>query len=351
MIKEALDGYARSPAMKKVFVMDRTQTVGASEIGQCARRMYYLKNFTDPAINMDPGHLDGWGARVRGSVMEEKFWVPAMRRRYRKNFVLGGARQLTVQDRYLSATPDGFLINQPRDALRSFGIEDIGPSQCIYVEGKTIDPRVNLVKEKEEHAFQVQTGMGLFRQKTIYKPDYAVISYIDASFWDDVDEWVIKFDKRVYDAGHERAVRIKTAGAPTELKPEGWIAGGKECEYCPFTRACGIVRRSVPEAELAADPQFKAEILDLCKEHQELDAKKTEAERALNEKKDEIKNRLREKSVRKLPGVVTWYPVKGKKSYDNAAIKQAAADAGIDVEQYCTTGEPTDALRVTVAAD
>jgi len=349
IIKATLEQYATSSAMQKTFLMDRQRTVGASEIGSCARRLGWTKNEKLMAqVQRDPDHVDGWGARIRGSVMEDRFWVPALKRRFRNKLIIAGKDQRTIQDRYLSATGDGMLIDMPRDFLAPMGVPDIGPSKCVYLECKSIDPRVNLTQEKQEHMFQVQTGMGLWRELSNYKPDYALISYMDASFWDDVDEFVLKFDPEIYKAAHDRAVKIKTADHASELKPEGWIAGGKECEWCPFTKACGITRRSLPEQELAADPQFVAEIKDLCTEHEIINDRIKNLTAELNEKKDQIKNRLREKSVRKLPGVVSWSPVKGRTNVDMPAFKAAALAAGISTADFETTGEPTDMLRVTL---
>lgn len=349
IISQTLDMFARSKAMEKTFLMDRQRTIGASEIGSCARKLGWTKN--DKLIRTaqrDPDHSDNWGARVRGTIMEDKFWVPALKKRFRKKLMLAGDRQTTIHDRYLSVTSDGLLTDLPSDFLAEYGVPDIGPSRCVYVECKTIDPRVNLTQEKQEHTLQVQVGLGLYRDLTRYKPEYALISYIDASFWDDVDEFVIKFDADTYRTMHERAVKIKTADTPAELKPEGWIAGGKECEWCPFTRACGITRRSVPERELAADPQFLAEITDMCKEHELVNDEIKELTKRLNDMKDQIKNRLREKSVRRLPGVVTWSPIKGSKSTKVNELKEAARAAGVDVSLYENEGEPSDRLQVTL---
>jgi len=345
MIKEILDGYAKSPAMETVFLMDRQRTIGASEIGQCARRMFYVKTANLP----DPDYMDNWGAKVRGKVIEQSFWLPAMRRRFRKKLLVAGKKQTTVHDRYLSATPDGLLVDLEPDFLAEFGIPDIGPSRSVLVECKSIDPRVNLGHAKAEHILQVQTGLGLIRELTRHKPDYALVSYVDASFWDDVDEFPVRFDENTYARMHDRAVKIKTAAAATDLKPEGWIAGGKECEYCPFARPCGIERRSLPEVEAAADPQFAAEITDMCRAHEATARQIKTLEANLNEQKDAIKSRLRAKNVRRLPKIVTWYPVKGRDQVDMTAFKAAAYDAGVDAADYTTAGEPTDALRVTLS--
>jgi hypothetical protein len=343
IIKSALDGYARSPAMERAFLIERSRTIGASEIGQCSRRIGWNKSTTPPERDEDPERWDRWGARMRGTIMEDKFWVQAMKRRFRKKLLLSGKNQRTVHDRHLSATLDGLLVDVPRDILAPIGIPDIGESRCILVECKTIDPRVNLTEVKYENMLQTQAGMGLIRELTRYKPEYALVSYMDASFWDEVDEFGVKFDPALYQTMHDRAVKIKTSN-PAELKAEGWIAGGKECEHCPWTRACGIVRRSLPEEELAADPQFVAEMRDLCREHEALNSTLKSVQVQVNEKKEEIKTRLREKSVRKLPGIVSWSPVKGRTSLD----KEAVAAAGIDLTPYEKTGEPGDQLRVTI---
>lgn len=348
IIKQTLDMYAKSKAMEKTFLLDRSRTIGASEIGQCSRRMWFQKVAPAGAHPRDPDHQDGWGARVRGNVMEDRFWVPALKKRFRSKLLLAGRGQQSIHDKYLSVTADGLLVDMPRDFLAPYGVEDIGPGRCVYVECKTIDPRVNLQKEKEEHELQVQTGLGLYRDLTNYKPLYALISYIDASFWDDVDEFVVKFNADTYRTMHDRAKQIKTATNPAELRPEGWIAGGKECEYCPFTRACGVLRRSIPEREIAADPQFRAEMEDMCREHDHIRRQIDDLTVKLNTKKDDIKNRLREKGVRKIEGVVNWFPVKARKSIKTTGLVEAAVAAGVDVTPFETIGEPSDQLRVTL---
>ena len=140
--------------------------------------------------------------------------------------------------------------------------------ECVTVECKTIDPRANLTEAKPENVFQTHVQMGLIRDTTKYKPTHSVLSYTDASFWSDVKEFVIEFDPGIYAAAHQRAEKIMTGTMSTqEYKPEGWIAGGDECRYCPFTKACGIERRNLPYVEEdRVDPQFAAEIRDMALE-------------------------------------------------------------------------------------
>lgn len=347
MIKSALNSYATS--LNKIWEHDRSQTVGASEIGQCMRKTYWVKNEGDPMYGAprDPDYIDGWGARMRGTIYENEFWAPAMQATYGSHLLFAGKEQKTLINRFLSATPDGLLVDLPSDALAGLGVPDIG-GNCITVEAKTADPRTNLSNPKPENVFQTQVQMGLIRQLTPYQPNYSLLSYTDASFWNEVLEFPIAFDPAIYRVAEARAATIMTATNAADLKPEGWIAGGAECEYCPFTKACGVTRRSVPTQDMIPDAQFVAEIADMASAAKHLEDAIEVQEAKLREAQQAIKDRLREKSIRKIPGVISWSAVKGRQSYDNKAIKEAAIAAGVDISQFETTGEPTDRLQITL---
>jgi hypothetical protein len=353
LIKTALDEYARST--KKKFAHDRTQSVGASEIGQCARRVYYAKK--SPELSRDDDYVEGWGAAMRGTIMENNFWEPALRKKFGHSLSLSGPRQKTLIDGALSATPDGLIIGVRPDILANLGVPDIrehgeegGKSECcILVECKTIDPRVNLHKAKEENVFQVQVQLGLIRSLSPYQPTYALISYVDASFWDEVAEFPIRFNETLFDEAKLRAAKILSADGPKDLRPEGWIAGGAECEYCPFTRACGIDRvgRSGKE-DVELDPQFVAEMTDLCRQAAALRSTVKRDEAAYRSAQESIKERLRDKNVRRIPDVVYWSAQKGRTSYDMPALREAAVAMGLDVEKFSTVGDPSDRLEIKI---
>ena len=354
IIKEAMNGYAAS--LNKIWAHDRTQTIGASEIGHCSRKTFAVKNAGDAkhALTPDSDYHDGWGARLRGTLMENEFWAPAMKSKYGDKLLFSGKDQRTFASGYLSATPDGLLIEQDRDALAYLKVPDIGnddiSSNCFMVESKTIDPRANLWEPKSENVFQTQVQMGLVRELTEWKPSYSLLSYMDASFWDDITEFVIPFDPKIFEVAKQRARMIMTATHFTELKPEGWIAGGSECEYCPFTRACGIARRSIPAQEAIADVQFVAEITELARAIRQYENAIEFNGTRMREMQNDLRERLRAKQVRKIPSVVTWTPVKGRKTYDASLMKNKLIDEGIDVEQYSKTGDPSDRLVITLPA-
>jgi hypothetical protein len=75
----------------------RAQSVGASEIGQCARKIFYLKNEgSEFGAARDPDYVDSWGAIVRGSTFESAFFVPALRARYGDRLRYAGDEQRTL---------------------------------------------------------------------------------------------------------------------------------------------------------------------------------------------------------------------------------------------------------------
>ena len=334
---------------------DRSKTVGASEIGMCLRRVWFSKN----KIDYDPGYERGWGAAIRGNVHEQAFWVPALRKHFGKNLLFAGKYQRTLKSGPLSATPDGLVINVAANALAYLGVKDIGPSRCVVVENKTLDPRIAIDVAKSENMFQVQCQMGLIRETTKYKPDYAVICYSNASFFDDVTEFVEKFDPDVYDRAKKRAWRVMSAKKADELKPEAWIWGGKDCQYCPWAKRCAAIRGNVPEEKhphgtvmvTRLDPQLIAEFADMAREERMQHSIASMAEEKQREIQHAIKERLREKGLNRIDenGIkIIWSQVKGRPSTDWTKLKEAATLAGVDVESYSSVGDPSDRLTITL---
>lgn len=334
-------------ATERTFDQDRSLTVGASEVGRCARQVWWLKHGAEP----DADYANTWGARVRGSIFESAFWAPALRRRFRHKLKYAGTAQITLTSGLLSATPDGLVVDQPRDVLAPL-IPDIGEGCCFLAECKTADPRTNLANPKSEHVFQLQVQLGLVRAKTTFQPEYAILTYTDASFWHEMRVFVIKFDQAIFGQAIARASRIMKAATFDELQPEGWIAGGRECEYCPYARPCGHDRADVPKAEIVeTNTQFAAEVADLAYEAKQYEEDVDTATERLREAQNAIKERLKEHGVRKIKSgdiAVTWSAVKGRKAYNNGAIHEAAIAKGVDIEQFSTVGEPTDRLLIKI---
>lgn len=306
-IKSMLDAHVAANA--KTWAHDRDLTVGASEIGQCLRKTWFAKNGVA--------------------------------------FLFAGPEQKTLVDGYLSATSDGLLAGVSPDALSHHGIDDIG-GDSLVVECKSIDPRVSLKDAKAEHAFQVHCQMGLIRHSTEYRPNFALISYTDASFLDDVTEFAIRFDPDIYAAAKIRATRIMTADGAMDLPPDGKLAGGGECRYRPHQSQCAdVIVGAIPEGNEPLGGNALAALKALVDEEQAARAEKDGTARRHAEAQERIKEFLREHRTRKVEGddwSVTYFPVKGRMSLD----RKAALAAGIDLSPFEKPGDPGERLAIKV---
>jgi len=104
----------------------------------------------------------------------------------------------------------------------------------------------------------------------------------------------------------------------------------------------------LPFQDSEVDPQFAAEMKDAALSLRAMENSRDTLDSDVRALQDEIKSRLREKGVRKIPGVLQWSSVKGRTGFDNKAIQKAAVEAGVDLDQFKTTGEATDRLVITV---
>jgi CRISPR/Cas system-associated exonuclease Cas4 (RecB family) len=351
IVKVAFENHA-DRRESSIWFRGRQKTVGASEIGGCARKTFYFKN---PQLDArDRDYRQGWGATTRGSVIENNFFLPALRKHYGNKLLYAGSEQKRLSSGNLSGTPDGLLVKQPRDVLADLMVPDIGPSSELVLECKSIDPRINLSDAKIGHIFQAQVQMGLFHTTTRHRPDYAVIVYVNASFFDDSLEFVVAYDPEILATAHQRADQIMAATRADALSPEGWIAGGEECKYCPFAKTCAQLRGDVPsvDAKPEQDPQFVAQVKELAIAERTLDTKIDELDTRRRGLQEQIKELLRARKLRKIDAgdiKVTWSSVVGRPAYDMPGIKQAAAAAGIDIQKFERVGNPSDRLIIHVA--
>ena len=188
--------------------------------------------------------------------------------------------------RIFDATPDGILDGLPHDALAYLGIPDIGPSGYIIVNSKTVDPRINLSEPKPAHVFQIQVQLGLVREQTRFQPAYGLLSYVNASFFDDVVEFAIKFNSRSFAQAYVRATAIMNAKTAGDLPPEGFVYNRDECERCPYAAPCQALRGDVPTAkEEALTPELFDKIIAHARETKRLqDAAKAATGRGAGER-------------------------------------------------------------------
>lgn len=347
-----LDAWVK--AHQKTWKHDRSQSLGASEVFGCLRKAFFSKH----GYEKDVDHEDRWGALIRGDHIENYFAEPATRWFLEalhgdSRLIWGGKKQRTFINGRLSATPDGLVVGADDDALAMYGIPSLGGTACFNFEVKSIDPRVNLKEEKMVHRGQTIVQMGLIRAKTHYKPNYAVIIYIDASFFDDIDIFVVPFDQQAFDVAQMRADSIWTIKNPAEIMPEGKIDG--VCDYCPFKRVCArTTAGSTPDKD-AGDATNETVGLVIMEEFEGLvrteraaAAAKKVAESEAKDASERLKQWFRDTGVRRaltddesIKASISW--IKGRKTPDIAAMR---AD-GVDVDKYMREGEGHDRLSIS----
>jgi CRISPR/Cas system-associated exonuclease Cas4 (RecB family) len=365
--KKMFDGWVADT--QKKWGHDRKKTLGGSEAFGCLRKAWYKRNGTP----YDPDYEESWGALRRGDIIENYLVVPAMEwaaEHFGFELMMAGATQITLFDKAtmvdvldekgevigeepggLSVTPDGLIRGVARNALAKYGIPDIG-TDCFMLEVKSIDPRVDLSEEKSIHHGQVQIQMGLMRENTAFKPNYAVILYINASFLDDIEVFVVKFDEKKYKIAKDRARYIFKTTDPNKLAREGVIDG--TCQYCPFQGTCmKDVQGSMPAAP-ATKNLGNPELIAIFKQNGLLDRhrqaqkafKKAEAtKKAIGE---EIKVTLREHGQSKLKNGDEGWSISYSMSQGRKALsKSAIEEAGLDPEDFMKVGNPFEILKVT----
>ncbi|AXQ69769.1 hypothetical protein HOU03_gp498 [Caulobacter phage CcrSC] len=339
-------------AHQKKWRHDRSKSVGASEAFGCLRKAWFGKHNTPK----DRNYKDDWGALKRGDVMEEH-WVEPVVKWYldqlpgNVRLIWGGKHQRTLVGKTApaSATPDGLIVDADDDALALYGIPSLGGTGCFNFEIKSIDPRVNLKEEKGIHRGQTIMQMGLTRELTSYRPNYALIIYVDASFYSDMNFYVIPFNQETFEAGKERARQAFEIKSVADIFPEGKLDGS--CDYCPYTTACAVATgEATPTDGVTTETNTPSPIVkefeDLIFLERELQAEKKVAEKAHKEAQERLKELFREVGTRRfqvgdIKASITWN--KGKKSLDRKAMEED----GIDLTPYEKEGNGFDTLRIT----
>lgn len=345
-LEKVLSDYAEAVDKAKTWNgHDRKDTCGASEIFGCIRRLWYEKN----DIAHDDDYEDRYGAKLRGNLIEDHFVVPAIRDHMPDGFFvdLAGADQKTRIDGFLSCTPDGVVVNE-NGQDRTFCGVTLKPGGAAALEIKSIDPRIVLDKPKPVHAGQAQVQMGLLRRTTNYQPDHCILIYVNTSFFDDIAVFVVDYNNATYESAKTRAKTVFQSKDSQRLSPEGAIAGGAECDYCPWFRRC---RQDNADRVPSDGNKLNTEDADILyniavQERRAADVAK-EAKQAHDAYKEKVKTFLQDKGIRRHKGdgwSVSWSSMAGRKTISKKLIE----DAGHDPEDFMSEGVPGDKLTVTM---
>lgn len=339
---------------QKTWPQDRRLTVGASEAFGCIRKSWFGKRGHNFGFSKDTHYKESWGAMRRGDIIENHHVVPAIEaglKRRGMELIMCGSGQDTIIDGLSSATLDGLIINAPRDLLEAHGIDDM-LADCCVLEMKSFDPRINITEEKGIHFGQTQMQMGMIRDKTEYKPMYAVIMYVNASWLDDIRIFIVEFDEDAYQSGRRRAEKVFGEDDPAMLTAEGKMDGS--CTYCPYKDACSLVstgrvppkRSALKKKEIDAQAAELIAELDVAVRHQQtLKAQEKKLTKDVGEANEVVRQALIAHNQSRAVGAdwsVSYTVVAGRRTLS----KEKMEDAGLDPEDYMVEGAGYEKLTV-----
>lgn len=346
---------------QKTWSHDRKKSIGASEAFGCMRKSWFSKRGGEFGYEKDPEYVESWGAVRRGDLIENYHVVPAVEEglaRRGMELIMAGSGQDTIIDGRTSATLDGLVIMKdgsklPKDFLAYYGIDEID-DDSVVLEMKSFDPRINITEAKGIHEGQTQMQMGLIRETTKYKPNYAVVLYINASWLDDIRAFVIPFDESVFEIGKLRADKVFAADDPALLGAEGKLDG--MCAYCPFKRSCDVVSVGrVPEKKAALtkkqveaqDTTLLDELDEVVRQVDVLKHEKKRLERELEERNEEVRQRLIAANQSRAVGngwKVSYTTIAGRKTLSKTKLEEA----GLNPDDYMDEGGGYEKLTVTM---
>lgn len=309
-------------------MVERARTVGASEIGLCARRVAYRKNGVVPDKEDDES-----GFAIRGNLYEDGFTAPMLAHWADKLgarlLFAGQANQIRLENKYQSATPDGLFIDMPKKSMEPYGIPLLKNGQLVG-EFKSIDPRVGAHKlPKNEHVLQTLQQLGLIRKGTEYKPEWGAVIYVNASDALDIKVHPVKWDQLKFDGLTQRAKKILTAPSPETLSPEGKIDGG--CAMCEYSVTCQGYASWLQDDEKQPKGSKLKLIEELAERITKLDAEvsaKSEAKRTAEDAMYAALAQAKTRFVKSKRVVVVAKKTASQNRYDSAKLKARIEELG-----------------------
>lgn len=295
---------------------DRTGTIGASEIGKCARMLAHSRSGTAADFEYEQS-----GFAERGHWVE-KWWVARLREspvghKVRK----AGNSQQTLHWGPISCTPDALY------------------DRAWSADCKSFDPRLHDIP-KPEHVIQVRlTAKIAMKLGHISENGGGVLTYVNASDFQDLREFPVPpHSDQELQSLIDRAHSILSS-EPNDLPREGWISGAKECSNCAFRSAClGDKVEEINELP----PSALTRVEELCAQSLKSKQAEEDAKLAGRTAQDEILQIFRKHKTRSVKGLA--YIRRGT-SGGKLDTKAMEAD-GIDVGAYRSDGTAWESVTV-----
>lgn len=319
-LKKAVLAGADAIDARKVWNVDRSKYLNASEALSCVRRQWFAKHDAE-------GTPQDWGFARRGTHGEK--YVVEMLRASGLELLFAGDEQSSIADEELmiSATPDGVIYN--------------ASGAHTALEIKTIDPRTNRANlPRREHLVQIQIGMELLRKHRGLDIEGGLILYLDASNYNQIDIYPVGRNPQILEDMAQRARLVLRTRNVEKLDREGRTTGA--CKSCPFAERCGV---DLTETKAFTRSNRGSALDAAVRRYVEI----TEEQDALSDEKavlaEEIKGELRKRNTSStIVGdiEVELTSVAGRSSLDQKAMEKA----GIDLAPFKKIGLPSERLTV-----
>lgn len=319
-LKKAVLAGADAIDARKVWSVDRSKYLNASEALSCVRRQWFDKH-------EGGGAPQDWGFARRGT-NGEKYVVEALRAAGLE-LLFAGDDQTSIADdaRRISATPDGVLYN--------------ASGAHVALEIKTIDPRTNRANlPRREHVVQIQLGIELLREQRGLDIESGLILYMDASNYNQLDVYPIARNPQILDDMEQRARLVLRTRNVEKLDREGRATGA--CKTCPFADRCGV---DLTETKAFTRSNRGSALDAAVRRYVEINEQMDELSDEKAGLAEEIKSELRKRNTSStIVGdiEVELTSVAGRSSLDQKAMEKA----GIDLAPFKKIGQPSERLTV-----
>lgn len=306
---------------ERVFNIDRSKYMNASEAGGCIRKQWYEKHDPRARAPEDLGYA--WRGRAGENYMIESLLqanVPLA--------IRGEQHSIADDETRIAATPDDVITYD---------------DEWTPLEIKTIDPRTNRRNlPRDAHVTQLKISMALVDQ---YYDNPGIkrglLVYMDASNFNDIVQFEIEFDAGILERLAPRARKILNTKKVDNLDREGKTSG--DCKYCPFTEACGV---DVADTRTKSGRGNKGTSLDVSAGvYIELKESIAEMRATQDVVKEDLKRELKKRKTHEITvgGIeVKLTETAGRASLDKKAVKKA----GIDLSPFESVGAPGERLDV-----
>jgi len=284
---------------------DRSKYIGASDIGDCLRKAYLGK--------------------VKQMERDVKNLIVLQRGHVAENIIASVLEGLNVESQYeVVGELDGFPLKAHIDFLV------IGKTEVIAIECKSVSQPID--EPYTSWILQTQTQMGLLKKYFPDKEVKAIVFAIDLnSGW--IEDFPVAYSDELFKAG------LKKAGLLIKALNEGVEPEGEEQLYCSVC----LYKEGCPALQKGEKKELPEDIKVLVRKSQEL-AKMDKERKKINKSIEEFLIAANARTGIADKNTVRVFNVNGKKSLNEAALREAYED--IDFDQFVKESDPYSYIRI-----